>query len=75
MTSCMQCLPNMVMNIKFEGVSLLQVRIERPRSSVSGYSMNVLDMFDQIGSKVAYNGPVFVTVPIYDRLGPYLSLH
>jgi len=29
----------------------------------------------QISSKAEYNGPAFFTVPIYDRLGPYLSLH
>jgi len=33
------------------------------------------DEIGQIGSKVAYNGPVFVPVPRYDILGPYLSLH
>jgi len=30
---------------------------------------------DQIRTKVAYNSPEFVTVPRYDRLGPYLYLH
>jgi len=35
----------------------------------------VWDKFGQISSKVAYNGPVFITVSRYDRLGPYLSLH
>jgi len=35
----------------------------------------VSDLFDQISSKVAYNGPVFVTVPRCDRLGPYVSLY
>jgi len=29
----------------------------------------------QISSKVAYNGPVFVTLSRYDRLRPYLYLH
>jgi len=29
----------------------------------------------QISSKVAYNCPVSVTVPRYDRIGPYLSLY
>jgi len=33
------------------------------------------DKIGQISSKVAYNGPVTVTVSRYDRLGPYLSLH
>jgi len=35
----------------------------------------VWDKFGLISSKVAYNGPIFVTVPRYDRLGLYLSLH
>jgi len=33
------------------------------------------DKIGQIISKVAYNGPVFVTVPRYNRLVPYLSLY
>jgi len=33
------------------------------------------DKIGQICSKLAYNGPVFVTVLRYDRLGPYFSLH
>jgi len=33
------------------------------------------DKIGQIRCKVAYNGPVFVTVSRYDRLGLYLSLH
>jgi len=32
-------------------------------------------MIGQICSKVAYNGPLLVTLSRYDRLGPYLSLH
>jgi len=35
----------------------------------------LLDKIGQIGSKVAYNGAVFVTVPRYGRLGIYSSLH
>jgi len=35
----------------------------------------VWDMFGQISSKVAYNGPVFVTVSWYDSFGLYLPLH
>jgi len=34
-----------------------------------------LDRIGRILSNVAYNGSVFVTVSIDDRLGPYLSLH
>jgi len=33
------------------------------------------DKIGQISSKVAYNVPVFVTVPRYNRLGPYLFLY
>jgi len=33
------------------------------------------DKIGQISSKVSCNGPVFVTVSWYDRLGPYMSLH
>jgi len=32
-------------------------------------------MIGQIISKAAYNGPVFVSVSRYDRLGPDLCLH
>jgi len=39
MTCCRQWWPSMVQNIKFDRVSPLQVRIEGPRSSISGYGM------------------------------------
>jgi len=34
-----------------------------------------LDRIGRIWSNVAYNGPVFVIVSRYDRLGPHLSLY
>jgi hypothetical protein len=33
----------------------------------------ILRKIDQIWSKAAYNGPIFVIVSRYDRLGPYLA--
>jgi len=33
------------------------------------------DKIGQISSKVAYNVPLFVTMPRYDILGPYMSLN
>jgi len=63
-------------NIKFERVSPLEVRIEGPWSSISGYGMKALrDKIGQILSNVAYNGPVFVIVSRYDRLVSYFSLY
>jgi len=68
--------PAIVKNIKFELVRPLQVRIEGPRSILSGLECTALwDMIGRIWSGVAFNGPVFVRVSRYDRLGPYLSLH
>jgi len=73
---CRQWKPTMVRNIKFQRVSPFQGGIEAPRSSISGIACTALfDKIGQISSKVAYNGPVFVTVSRYDRLGLYLSLH
>jgi len=67
-------LANYGQEYKFQSVSPLQVRIEGPRSVISGYGMKALwDKVGQIWSKVAYNGPVFVEVSRYDILGPYLS--
>jgi len=66
----LQWCPAMVKNINFERVSPLQVRIEGPRSSISGYVMKALwDMTGPIWSNVAYSGPVFVIVSGYDRIG------
>jgi len=63
----------MVKNIKFERVSPLQGRNDGPRSSISGYSMygTLREDWSNL-SKMAYNGPVFVIVSRFDRLGPYL---
>jgi len=77
MTCCRQWWPTVVKNIKYLNV-LVQLKSEL-RDIGLVYQViactAVWDMFSQIISKVAYNGPVFVTVPRYDRLGPYLSLY
>jgi len=66
----------MIKNIMFQRVSPLQSRIEGPRCSISCYSTyGTLRQDRSILSKMAYNGPVFVIVSRYDRLGPSLSLY
>jgi len=65
----------MVKNIKLERGSPLQGRIEGLGIVYQVITCTALwDKIGQINSKVAYKGPVFVTVPRYNRLGPYLSL-
>jgi len=66
----------MIKNIKFERVSPLQGRIEGPRYSISSYGVYGTMRQDWSNLiKVTYNGPVFVIVSRYDRLGPYLLLY
>jgi len=75
-TCCRKWWPAIVKNIKFERYSPPQVRIEGPRSSISGYECNALwNKIGRIWSGVVYNGPVFVSVSRSDSLGPYVSLY
>jgi len=65
-----------VSNIKFERVSPLQVKIEDLGLVYQVMECKALWVkIVRIWGNVAYRGPVFVIVSIYDRLGPYFSLY
>jgi len=66
----------MVKNIKFERDSPLHGRIEDLGLVYQAMAYTALcDKIGQNCSKVAYNSTTVVTVPRYNRLGPYLSLY
>jgi len=76
MTCCRQWWTVIVKNIKFEQVSPHQGRIEDLGLVYHIIACTaLLDTMGQVSSKVSYNGPVFVAVSRYDKLGPYLSLN